>query len=564
MAIHTYAKKCDTDGVREELAKGASVNALDEKDFTPLAYVAANPSASIEMLSLLFEAGADVNAAVEKGKTYPLSLAACSGNLEAIEFLMNAGALVNAESPKGYTALINSMYRLYDSKSLLPVIDLLVDRGADIDCETDYGEMPVTVASRLGRFDAVRALVDAGANPLPLKWTSLATAVAIGTNDEVVRALSSDGLNSERDRFGRPPGILAATAGSIKKGRLLAEKGWDINERGKSQETALMCCASANHSKMLAWLIAENADLDAIDDSTNTALILAAQAGSAECVQLMLKAGANPRLVNECNETAMSNASSIEVVRQLQNTGEDLRVISTEMKRTFTGLSEYSRIDVTTEQYGNDKRPRFGKINPQEFDVPFWRTMVRTGRSAYEARMKFGDADDMSAPVWCFARFGSSFSELPDGRFIQVGGEHEDHYDPDFCIYNDVIVHSGPGDFRIYGYPKEVFQPTDFHTATYSDRYIYIVGCLGYHGTRAFGTTPVYRLSCTSWNMESVQTSGEKPGWIYEHSARLDEPGTLIVSGGKVVFENNDEETHNELQGEYSLTLSTMTWKKSK
>jgi len=27
-------------------------------------------------------------------------------------------------------------------------------------------------------------------------------------------------------------------------------------------------------------------------------------------------------------------------------------------------------------------------------------------------------------------------NQLPDGRLVSVGGEHEDYYDPDFCIYN--------------------------------------------------------------------------------------------------------------------------------
>jgi hypothetical protein len=39
------------------------------------------------------------------------------------------------------------------------------------------------------------------------------------------------------------------------------------------------------------------------------------------------------------------------------------------------------------------------------------------------------------------AKVRPSLTLLPDGRAIQIGGEHEDYYDPDFCIYNDVFVH---------------------------------------------------------------------------------------------------------------------------
>ena len=35
---------------------------------------------------------------------------------------------------------------------------------------------------------------------------------------------------------------------------------------------------------------------------------------------------------------------------------------------------------------------------------------------------------------------GRSTVWLPDGRVVLIAGEHEDSYDPDFCIYNDVVV----------------------------------------------------------------------------------------------------------------------------
>jgi hypothetical protein len=192
--------------------------------------------------------------------------------------------------------------------------------------------------------------------------------------------------------------------------------------------------------------------------------------------------------------------------------------------------------------------------------ISFWEEMVRAGISAYEAKFQFDDSDNMNEPAWCFNRFGMSFTELPDGRYVQIGGEHEDFYDPDFCIYNDVVVHEGPGEFRIMGYPKEVFPPTDFHSATYVDGFIYIVGGLGYQGSRRFGNTPVFRLDCTTWRIEAVQANGDNPGWIYEHKARLTEPGILVVSGGKICREADSEEQHVENTDQFGLDLANMSW----
>lgn len=563
MKIHEYASNCNAEGVSAEIAKGIAVDSRDERDFTPLAYAVANPSMTLEVLTLLVDKGANINAAVENGKSIPLCLAAQYGNFDSFQFLLDAGAAVNATTANGYTALINSVYRLHNSESLLSTLEVYINHGANLDCKSDYGERPITVASRLGRFDAVRTLVNAGADFTPLKWSELAKAVAIGADDDVAEVLASRGLDSEPDCYGRTPGILAAIAGTTSKGRLLASHGWNINEKGRNQETALMCCATANHAEMLSWLLEEGTDIDAVDDSGNSALQLAAQTGSAECVRLLLDARANVRLGNTYGDTAMSSAASVEVVRQLQAVGEDLNLISDSMKRELTGLSGFKSLDCSPEEYQTGKRPRAGRSNPEEMCIPFWKAMVRSGCYAYPARKQFDDTREMNGPVWCFARFGCSFTELPDGRFVQIAGEHEDYYDPDFCIYNDVIVHTAPGEFTIYGYPKDVFQPTDFHTATYVDGFLYIVGCLGYQGTRVFGTTPVYRISCEDWRIESVPTHGDNPGWLYEHSTRLVEPNILVVSDGTVALNKNGEEMHEELQGSYSLNLSTTTWKAS-
>src|SRR5207253_1603305 len=111
---------------------------------------------------------------------------------------------------------------------------------------------------------------------------------------------------------------------------------------------------------------------------------------------------------------------------------------------------------------------------------PFRRAMVQAGCNAYRARVLFDDPKRYDRMVWCYDRFGRTTTWLPDGRILEIAGEHEDHYDPDFCIYNDVVVFDGKGGFEILSYPETVFPPTDFHTATRVDDSLYIIGCLGY------------------------------------------------------------------------------------
>jgi hypothetical protein len=156
---------------------------------------------------------------------------------------------------------------------------------------------------------------------------------------------------------------------------------------------------------------------------------------------------------------------------------------------------------------------RFGRANPERMNVEHWVEMVRTGEGAYVAAMRHlgDDASKHPEPGWCFERFGMTRTRLPDGRVVCVAGEHEDHYDPDFCIYNDVVVIAPDGAVSILGYPEDVFPPTDFHTATLVGKRIILIGSLGYYGRRAFGHTPLYELDLKSFSIRPLEASGDGP-----------------------------------------------------
>ncbi|MES9901521.1 MAG: hypothetical protein ABW168_02420, partial [Sedimenticola sp.] len=202
-----------------------------------------------------------------------------------------------------------------------------------------------------------------------------------------------------------------------------------------------------------------------------------------------------------------------------------------------------------------------GVSNPDPMGNPVWDWLVRTKQSAYAANeLLKGPSSTQAGPSWCFDRFGQSETMLPDGRRIFVAGEHEDHYDPDFYIYNDVVVEHPGGAISIYGYPLDCFPPTDFHTATLVDSKIIVIGNLGYPESRKKKTSDVYILDVESLVFRHVQTSGEQPGWIHEHKASLSEHGTkVLITGGKLdlgegryLIENIDD---------WQLDLRTWNWK---
>jgi hypothetical protein len=219
-------------------------------------------------------------------------------------------------------------------------------------------------------------------------------------------------------------------------------------------------------------------------------------------------------------------------------------------------------VDVTT--FRAQRSPEFGNTNPTRMDRAFWSEMVRSGEIAYAARERFGPDDPSEhRPVWCFHRFGPTRTRLPDGRVVCIGGEHEDHYDPDFAIYNDVIVISPDGaDVTIYGYPGAVFPPTDFHTATRVGNQILIIGGLGYAADRGGPVTPVFSLDLDTFAITRVTTAGVSPSWIFRHRARLTEGGrAVLVWGGELQPERGPGSAFVENKSAWELSLEEYTWR---
>jgi ankyrin repeat protein len=491
-----------------------------------------------------------------------LSEAVGKGDLETIRSLLDAGADIHYVRPHGYTVMIDVMYgrSIIDDEQLIPVLRLLIEHGADLDAASDYGESALSVASWVGRFDAVGLLLEAGASPAPLGWTSLHRAVALGSVEDVrTRIEAGDDLGA-RDRGERIPWLLSLQTGDVEKAKMLLAAGSDRDARGRCGKTSLTYPIGNNDFAMLQWLLEQGVAPDQKDDFGGTALIEAARNGSPECARLLLEAGADANYRSETG-SAIQAASDTATMRLLIAAGADINDIDDSLRAELTRLPRDGSFDCNLAEYKKAKHRIFGTANPQLMNFPFWKAMVRGGASAYGARVHFEQGRADNDPVWCFTRFGKSLTELPDGRIIEIAGEHEDFYDPDFCIYNDVIVHHGDGTFDIYGYPADVFPPTDFHTATLVRDDIYIVGGLGYMGERHFGTTPVYRLDIATLAIRPFKTLGDLPGWICRHKARL--VGNCIeVTGGKVCEWVNGEETYEDNHGNYVLDLGSMTWSK--
>lgn len=249
---------------------------------------------------------------------------------------------------------------------------------------------------------------------------------------------------------------------------------------------------------------------------------------------------------------------------------------------------------ITREIFDAQRMPRYGKANPERMEMAFWEWMIRGDEKAVEeadenAGKKGGLLESLGltmrggilkssygpyrardlfqvpmnreeGPIWNFDRMGMSKTVLPDGRVIHIAGEHEDHYDPDFFIYNDIVVFGSNNQIEIYGYPKDIFPPTDFHTATLIGNTIIIIGCLGYPEQRRPGHTPVYSLNLDDYSIKELATSGQSPSWIFGHVAELQPDGTILIEEGEIVIDSNSQRHIAKNVECFSFDPNTLIW----
>ncbi|MGK7873956.1 MAG: hypothetical protein AB4426_11790 [Xenococcaceae cyanobacterium] len=222
----------------------------------------------------------------------------------------------------------------------------------------------------------------------------------------------------------------------------------------------------------------------------------------------------------------------------------------------------YKEFGVTLSLFLEWRTPKFGQSNPSRMNNKVWEWLIRSRKSAYQATQDLnGPSSFDEGPTWCFDRFGQTSTKLPDGRIVYIGGEHEDYYDPDFYIYNDVVVINPDQSIEIYGYPLHIFPPTDFHSSTLINNKIVIIGSLGYPEKRILGETQVYLLNIENFEISKVNTTGAPPGWIHDHQATLSSDGKFItLEKGKIDL--GDKHTLRENIDKWKLNLSHWRWER--
>ncbi len=259
----------------------------------------------------LIKQAADVNAAQGDGMT-ALHWAAMNGDVELAQMLVYAGANVKATTRIGsYTALY-----IASQQGHAPVIEALVKAGADAKAGTSNGTTPLMAAAQAGKVDAVRVLVDNGADvnakdgvrsQTPLMYAAAANRAAViallASRGAELTATSKvtdlSGLSREGMGFGGNPQVPGATgpaqaAGAPPPGipgRPQPQTGPPGAAGGRGGTRP-----GVDRNYQLNELIGAHGGL--------TPLLFAVRQGYAGSVDALLKAGADVNLVSAGDKTS--------------------------------------------------------------------------------------------------------------------------------------------------------------------------------------------------------------------------------------------------------------------
>ncbi|MBO0699928.1 MAG: hypothetical protein J2P46_16135, partial [Zavarzinella sp.] len=89
-----------------------------------------------------------------------------------------------------------------------------------------------------------------------------------------------------------------------------------------------------------------------------------------------------------------------------------------------------------------------------------------------------------------------------------------------------------------------------------------VVGCLGYPDDRRPGRTPVYALHLSDFHIAEVPTTGQAPGWVFQHEATAQADGLITIQGGEVIEEREGQRRNRRNVELYALDTRSGTWRR--
>jgi ankyrin repeat protein len=239
---------------------------------------------------LLAADSALVNSKDKDNKT-PLFIAAEQGNLGVIEVLLDKGGDIDAQSARHGNAL-----QAASARGDKEIATLLLDKGADVNAQGGHFGNALQAASARGDKEMATLLLDKGADVDAQGgyFGNALQAASWNGNKEMATLLLDKGadVNTQGGYFSN------ALQAALEKGyqdiaTLLLDKGADVNAQSGRYSNALYAASERGQKEMATLLLDKGADVDAQGGHFGNALQAASYNSQKEIATLLLDKGAD-------------------------------------------------------------------------------------------------------------------------------------------------------------------------------------------------------------------------------------------------------------------------------
>jgi ankyrin repeat protein len=306
----------------------------------------------------------------------PLLLAADNARADVVTLLINAGAHVNAlKARTGMSALM-----LACKAGDIRVVQALCAAGANVNAVATNAELstPLFLAASLGFMHIVQLLLDHGANPnlvrLPCSCEPLPSGGSKACRDPAKCAIPSPLYRACQNRFTGVIDILCAAGADVQVGcgdesplafacrrgfvdvvRCLLACGADPNMLDISRTPPLHRAAAAGHLDVVSELVDWGVHVDACDDGAGgdsvPALFVAASFGHSAVVSRLIQIGANQHMVSSSKKStllhlavASGNIATVEAVLRCSDCAVDAVDVTGESALSIAAISGHVAI----------------------------------------------------------------------------------------------------------------------------------------------------------------------------------------------------------------------------
>lgn len=288
--LHTLAEKGYPDLVRVLLLSNVDGDIKNANGCTPL-YLAASKNHT-EVVKLLLEYKCDPNISNKYQKT-PLYIASRFGHLNTVRTLLSYNSKSNIGTIDNETPLL-----VASRGGHIDIVELLIQNNSDINIINKDSQTPLYIAASNGRCDIVELLLKNGCD------------------------------RNKSDFLNETPLYVATYQGHIEVVRVLIKHKCDPTIGDVNNQTPIHMASFKNYPLIIKLLLESNHQniIDATDNKGQTPLLIAADNGFTEIVQMLLQSRAKPDIMNHLSQSPLYLACQnghINIVNLLLKYGSD-------------------------------------------------------------------------------------------------------------------------------------------------------------------------------------------------------------------------------------------------